>query len=529
MKLKEGGRWSDGQPITAHDVVVTINTVLEFQLPGNWADNIPADLIERVEAVDDRTVKFYFKRMPGLGEWQYNLSQTNFVAKHFWEPLVAQARGAATLEDRQKALYAIVPQNEPTAGEMTFVRWERGAFVEVRANPNYLLSNSTVTLYQNGAFKDEKPGAYRFTAYGQPTGDKLVEFVRGPHAQSVIYSVYASQDAAILALERGDIDYLPSPLGLQAGFQRRLEAQEGIRVIVNAQNGIRYLGFNLRRPPMDNKAFRQAVAVLIDKEFVSETVLQGVAIPIYTVVPPGNAFWYNPNVPQYGKGLTESSDYSEQRKARLAEAVRILKAAGFTWDVEPTWDGAKRAVEPGRGLKMPNGQPVPQLEILGPSAGYDPLRASFAIWVERWLNEAGIPVRANLTGFNVIVPRVFTQQDFDMWILGWGLTVFPDYLSSFFHSKQAVSGGNNAGGYSNPEFDRLADEFVQETDLARAREKAFQLQEFLAEELPYVVLFTTPIREPVRSNVKFPFEDVLDGLQNYFQTANGPLAYTQFQ
>ena len=45
---------------------------------------------------------------------------------------------------------------------------------------------------------------------------------------------------------------------------------------------------------MDNRAFRQAVATLIDKEFLVDTVLQGVAIPIYTMVPEGNGAWYNP-------------------------------------------------------------------------------------------------------------------------------------------------------------------------------------------------------------------------------------------
>ena len=80
---------------------------------------------------------------------------------------------------------------------------------------------------------------------------------------------------------------------------------------------------------------------------------------------------------------------------------------------------------------MPNGEPVPAMEVLAPSAGYDPLRSTFAIWIERWLSEVGIPLRANLTGFNVIVEKVFDQQDFDMWILGWGLNAFPDYLESF--------------------------------------------------------------------------------------------------
>ena len=36
-----------------------------------------------------------------------------------------------------------------------------------------------------------------------------------------------------------------------------------------------------------------------------------------------------------------------------------------------------------------------------------------------------------------------------------------------------------------------------------------------ADELPYVVLFTTPIIEAYRNTIEFPFTNVLDGLQNF--------------
>ena len=127
----------------------------------------------------------------------------------------------------------------------------------------------------------------------------------------------------------------------------------------------------------------------------------------------------------------------------------------------------------------------------------------------------GIPLRANLTGFNVIVDKVFNQQDFDMWILGWGLSAFPDYLESFFHSRHSGLEGHNPGGYNNPEFDRLADELLAETDLEAARQQVFKMQAFLAEDLPYVVLFDTPIVETYRSErIEFPYTETWGGLQS---------------
>jgi ABC-type transport system substrate-binding protein len=250
------------------------------------------------------------------------------------------------------------------------------------------------------------------------------------------------------------------------------------------------------------------VATLIDKEFITSTVLQGVAIPTYTTVPEGNQFWYNPDVPLIGKGLS--------RQERVEQAVQILRDAGFTWEAEPrvSEDGSFMEVE-GKGLRMPDGELVPELTLLAPSAGYDPLRSTFAIWIERWLNDVGIPVNARLTGFNIIVETINDPEAFDMFMLGWSLTLYPDYLEAFFHSRHTKADDLNRGGYSNPEFDQLADELLEETELEDAREKVFKMQEFLADDLPYVVLFTTPIVETYRSDrLEFPYTEVLDGIQD---------------
>ena len=113
------------------------------------------------------------------------------------------------------------------------------------------------------------------------------------------------------------------------------------------------------------------------------------------------------------------------------------------------------------------------------------------------MNDVGIPVRANLTGFNVIVGVLFSEtvgEDLDMWILGWSLSLFPDYLEVFFNGRHAPEndGGYNWGGYANPEFDSISFSLLSETTIEGARDKVFQLQNFLAEDLPYVTLFTIP-------------------------------------
>ena len=508
LELLQGVMWSDGNEVTAEDFAFTAHTASEMQLTGSWPSIVDPEYFDHAEASGPYNLKIYFKQKPGLARWQFGLAFMPIFSSAYWEPVVTEARQAGEITEQQKALFAHVPDGEPSAGGFLFDQWERGAFAEKTANPDYFFSSSTVAQYANGAYESTKEGAYEFSAFGEPSGEPILEYVEGPYSESTIYSIYGSQDAAVLALKKGDIDFMLNPLGLSKGLQEQLTGEPGLTTLENTSDGMRYLGFNFRKAPMDNRAFRQAVATLIDKEFLVDTVLQGVAIPIYTTVPEGNGAWYNPDVPLIGKGLT--------RAERISQAVELLREAGFTWETEPRVSEDGQFIEqPGEGLRMPDGEPVPAMEVLAPSPGYDPLRSTFAIWIERWVNEIGIPLRANLTGFNVIVEKVFDQQDFDMWILGWGLSAFPDYLEAFFHSKHANLEGYNPGGYDNPEFDRLADQLLAETDLEEARQQVFDMQAFLAEDLPYVVLFDTPIVETYRSDrIEFPYTETWGGLQS---------------
>ena len=56
------------------------------------------------------------------------------------------------------------------------------------------------------------------------------------------------------------------------------------------------------------------------------------------------------------------------------EAVRILSEAGWIWTTEPAWNADTDDVDPGEGLRMPNGQLMPETTILGPGPAYDPQR-----------------------------------------------------------------------------------------------------------------------------------------------------------
>jgi ABC-type transport system substrate-binding protein len=236
-------------------------------------------------------------------------------------------------------------------------------------------------------------------------------------------------------------------------------------------------------------------------------VLQGIAYPLSSIVPPSNTFFFNPDLHVAGQGLS--------RGDRIREAVRLLEAAGFTWTTKPAVGNDGTLTQQGRGLRLADGPMVKPLDLLCPTESYDPMRAAFATWIERWLNEVGIPVRAVPMAFNALLARAQDQQDMDMWILGFALSRYPTYLRSFFHSQYSGPRGRNSGGYARPEYDKLADEFLGEADdLNHAKSLAFQLQEMLNRELPWIPLFDSPLVEAFRSDqVRFPTTTMVGGIQ----------------
>jgi ABC-type transport system substrate-binding protein len=301
-----------------------------------------------------------------------------------------------------------------------FSEWEPGAFARNVSNENYPFAGSTTRLYADGTYEFNSPGAgIDVQYYGEGGGEVTHEYTEGPFAGEVTYSIYTSQDAAVLALTSGEVDYMLTSLGLQRGLQQLILAEPDLDLIVNPSNAYRYLAFNTRKAPMNDTAFRQAMACLIDKEFMANTVLGGAAIPVWSQVPEGNAFWYNPDAPRWCQGLTQEE--------RLNTAVQLLEDAGYTWDTKPVWDPDNLdALPKGEGLRSPNGDLIPEMTLLAPGPGYDPLRATYALFIEDWANDLGVPVRAEPTGFNVIVDAVFTTDpQFDMYILGWTLNTLP--------------------------------------------------------------------------------------------------------
>ena len=508
VPLRKDVKWSDGVPFSADDVLFTYNTVQELQIPGgNWSGAYEP---EKVEKIDDYTVKFYFKEKKTMTIF-FDTLMTAIAPKHFWEPYVEKAK---TMPDPAQWL---LQQNtvEPGITALDITKWEKGAFVEAsRVVDDYWAEGEKGLFYENGGYVIDNPktGFHWESSNPKPEGKVTLVVETGPFVDRLTWRIYGNRPAAIQALLNGDVAFIPNPLGLTAGELQQVQGQPGIEIVTNPELGFRYMAFNMRKYPMNIKEFRQAIAALIDRDYICNRVLQGKAIPLATPVPPANSYWYNPDVKTIGEGLN--------RGERYLLAIDLLKKAGFRWLIPPKIDPSNTrnpVVRKGKGLRGPDGKLVEKIELMAPSGEYDPMRATAAIYIEQWANDIGIPVEVKLTDFNEIVTRAFDEVDFDIYMLGWGIGRVPTYFKSFWYSEQAAPQGFNTPGYNNPEFDALIDEFERADNFEQAREVIMEAQELLAEDLPYVVLFTTPLYEAYRADqIVFPFTDALDGIQNYY-------------
>ncbi|MEW6621420.1 MAG: ABC transporter substrate-binding protein, partial [bacterium] len=466
VHLKKGVKWEDGQPFTAEDVAFSANVLMEFKIPRYYSD---WDFITKVEAVDNYTVKFWLKEPYAIFFTRTLMSL--IVPKHIWQPIIEEIKKT---KDPLTSLMEYEVTKPIGMGTFKFVDWKKGSYVQLVKNPLYFATGRTVK------------------------GKKV-----GPYFDEILFKIYGTTDAAILALKKGDIDFIWWPI--QPGFVSDLQKDKKITLTNNPENGLKYLAFNLRRPPFNDINFRQAVAYLIDKKFIQSRILQNYGLPNDTIMPPGNKFWYNPNTLKYGANLNQPM--------RIKKAIAILKKAGYSWKKEPKVN-ANGQITKGEGLKMPDGTPVKPFKILTPPADYDPLRAMCGTLIQEWLRQIAIPAIATPTSFGDIINKVMTEWDFDVFILGYRLSLDPDFMRSFFHSKEVVKDGNNPMGYINPEFDRLADASAKEMVREKRREYILELQDFIIREVPWVPLYTLMQIEAYRNDRFRGWVNQLDGIGN---------------
>jgi ABC-type transport system substrate-binding protein len=459
-------RWADGTSVTAEDVVFTVNLIQRFKVPkyqSKW------ECVEKTVAVDDQTVRFYLKEPVATFVTR---TLINYIApKSEWQPIAEKA------EKQEKPLRFLLNQkiDRPLGcGPFTLEKWQAGNYLYLKKNPHFFGS-----------------------------GEMINKRRLGPHIDAVLFKVYGTADVAIMALKKGSIDFLW--WAIQPGYLEDLQKDEAVRVFISQKSALYFMGFNVRKAPFSDPALRQAAAVLIDKDFIVERILQGYATRMDSIVPAENQFWYEADVPAYGSGLA--------RPERIRKAHAVLEKNGYSWQRPPVAETGK-IVDPST-IRLPSGEEMEKFTILTPPADYDPNRATCGIMIQEWLNTLGIPASARPMAFGALLENVKRKHDFDAFVLGYGrLSLDPDYLRSFFHSQNNKPGGWNMSGYTNPEFDRLADRSAEAMDDEERRELIHRMQQIVMGDVPYIPLYKPAAIEAVRRGGFTGWEQMVGGIGN---------------
>jgi ABC-type transport system substrate-binding protein len=452
--------WSDGEPVTAHDVAFTFEVVRALALDGSWATAFPPQ-VRSVEAADDDTVLITFTEQPTVSVWPHGVGLAPVMPRHVWGEIVAGASSPTEL-------YAVSGEGDVSGGPLA-------------------IASSTQTLVISHA----NPG------YGGTAGPDTVE-----------YHVYADEASAVAAVAAGEIDTVLSPNGIAPEHLGPLADEEGVAVISSPANGTRYLGFNLTRAPMSNKAFRHALALLIDREGLAGTATTS-ADAAWSVVPAGNKPWYDENAVE-----AQRARYTSNPSERLALAIESLTAVGYAWEQPPSI-AADGTMVPGTGLTI--GGLVPQpLTILTPGDAYDPTRPEYVDQIARTLGILGFDARPVETDFDTVVDLAFTKGEdgvmhYDMYLLGWtlGNPALPGYYRPFFASDGAM----NNTGYASPTFTEALAAYEAAFTTEEAKRALWAMEMALWADLPYLPLYTSEMTEVYRSDrVRFDVAGSLDGL-----------------
>ena len=263
VKLRDGVKWSDGEPVTADDVVFTYDMIVSDK--NTVQTRYPYDtVIESVSAADPATVVIKLKEV--FAAWRTSLF-TYVLPKHVLQP-VFDADGTLDNADWNRS---------PTVGVGPFVfeEFESGSHLSFVANPNW---------------------------FEPPTVQRV--FIQ-------IVPDDAAQEAAIIA---GDVDL---GLFLSSDQIERLEAGGDVKVVA-VQSGYDEGWFlNLREglahPAMLDKNVRLALALATDRFTIVKDLLKEDLNPV-------NATFWSNNPPYASKTLEPYPFDPEKAKSLLDDA-----------------------------------------------------------------------------------------------------------------------------------------------------------------------------------------------------------------
>ena len=439
LKLREGIKFSDGQPITADDVAFSLAAMYDPKSEAvAWIDSmtINGKPIE-LRIVDPRNIQLIFPEAVAAVETY--IDNLGVLPKH----ILNADFEAGTLAKSWDVTTA--PEKIVTSGPFTVESATAGDRIVLKRNPHYWR-------------KDDK-------------GTQL------PYLDQFVFEVIPDSNQAMTRMSQDTLDIVD-----------RIRATDYVSLLSSTGPakahdlgpglGVDHIIFNLSRTNKEGKAvgdpikqawfsdkrFRQAISSAVDRTTIATKTLQGLATPLYGFVTPANREWSDPNLPK--------PTYD------LKRAEQLLTEAGFV----------KRGTAEAPEMFDAKGNRVEFSLLVG--AENEPRKLMAAV-VQEDLAKLGIkmnvvPLESNKLGAAAGVTYDYEAMLFGLTPAGVEPTTYANFVLSSSDIHQWQPSQKTPATEWEARIDKLFAEQAREGDPKKRAELFYEIQRIMADETPVV-------------------------------------------
>jgi len=371
FKLRKNLRWSDGEPLTADDVLFTWNDIIY----NTNIDNVMRDLLMvdgkkfSVTKIDDLTIQ------------------------------IATPEVYAPFLENVGALVTIMPKHvlAKAVADKTFV-----SAYGVNWDPKNIVGTGPFRI------KEYKPAQYVLLERNPYFCEVDKKGQRLPYFDNIIYTVVPDFNAMSLRFLSGESDVDDYIFPYEYDHFKAESAKGKFTLLepgIGTETGFFWFNQNTNvnpktgKPDVDpvklkwfrNVKFRQACSYAIDREAIIKSVYSDRAIPNYGFITPGNKKWSDPNIQQYPYDL-------EKARALLKEiGLEDRNGDGYLEDA----DGNR--VEFVLNTNVGNGA-----------------REKTAVLIKSDLEKLGIKVIFQPIEFNTLITKIDVTYDYECALISLG-------------------------------------------------------------------------------------------------------------
>jgi peptide/nickel transport system substrate-binding protein len=310
-------------------------------------------------------------------------------------------------------------------GPFKFVKWETGQYIELAANKEYF--------------------------GGSPKLDRV--FVRFGDANTMLASVLSK-----------DVDIAPVPIADTASVQ----SLDYASLVTQTNLSVYYVGFNSKNDHFKDKKVRQALAYAVDKQSIVQSII-GEYGEVADDVFPSKHWSHNPDLPIYNFDGSKSES--------------LLEEAGYQKNSKGIFE--KDGKELSFMMEVPTGTKE---------------REKSAVLLKQMWEKVGVKVELRSLDFPTLVTKLLpktddgkqrevTKDDYEAYILGFGIEADPDEYRSYFGTAYMPPNGYNFVGYSDPTVDDLLEKQTMETDFTKRQQLIWEVGKKLAEDEIWIPLY----------------------------------------